>query len=136
MTTLAITLALLATAQTPREDFAKELEASAARFAAAKAQVAEARRRAELPGKLADKLAVIRRVRLDLIQAYACGLGSGPLALRSQVLSRHIREADVVVLDVEKSLPSGQAIPLATSAREQLEVAKAAIRVAAKEISR
>ena len=125
---LMMIIPLLATAQNPREDFAKELAASAARFAAAKAQVAEARRKAELPGKLADKLAVIRRVRLDLIQAYAGGLGSGPLALRSQVLSRHIREAEAMVLDVEKSLPSGQAIPLATSARVELDLSRSAVR--------
>jgi len=125
---LTMVAVLLVAAQTPREDFAKELEASAARFAAAKAQVAEARRKAELPGKLADKLAVIRRVRLDLIQAYAGGLGSGPIGLRSQVLSRHIREADAVVLNVERSLPSRQAIPLVTLAREELELSRSAVR--------
>jgi len=125
MTTILLTIAL---AQTPREDFARELEAGAARFAGIKAQVNEAKRRAELPGKLEAKLVVLRRVRLDLIRAYTEGLAPGPMALRGQVLSRHIREAEAVVADVEKSLPVEQAVPLAKVAREELDVARAVAR--------
>jgi len=44
------------------------------------------------------------------------------------VLSRHIREAEAVVADVEKSLPVEQAVPLAKVAREELDVARAVAR--------
>jgi len=125
MTTILLTIAL---AQTPREDFARELEAGAARFAQAKAQVTEAKRRAELPGKLEAKLVVLRRVRLDLIRAYTEGLAAGPMALRVQVLSRHIRETEMMMADVEKSLPVQQAVPLAKVARDELDVARVVAR--------
>ena len=121
-------LLFLATAQTPREDFARELEAGAVRFATAKAQLIEAKRKAELPGRLEAKLVVLRRVRLDLIRAYTEGLAAGSMALRGQVLSRHLRETEAVVADVEKSLPVEQAVPLVKVAREELDVARAVAR--------